>query len=137
MKRNRTLFYLALLGLILAACGGLADSAKLAGSAWNLTAIKGQPILPKTTPTLSFDSEQVSGHGSCNRFGGDYRAQGDQLTFGPLMSTLMACAENGISEQESAYFSALAAAKKYQVSAGRLLIFDEQGRELLSFAQQK
>ena len=43
--------------------------------------------------------------GICNRFSGNYKTQNDQITFGPIMSTKMACLHN--SKIESDFFNTL------------------------------
>lgn len=125
-------------GLLLAACSTTQQAPGLAGSAWNLVTIHGQPIVQGSTPSLVFDKEkgQVSGNGSCNGFGGDYTTEGDSLSFGPLMSTLMACVDNGISEQESAYLTALQAVTRYEIKDGQLHLFGKDGQETLVFKAQ-
>lgn len=135
MKTIPALFLLAILTLSACAAPGN-SSASLAGTAWNVTAINGNPIVAGSTPSLAFDEEQASGNGSCNSFSGQYSASGDSLSFGPLISTLMACLDNGISDQEAAYFAALAAAVKYQAQDNALHIFDKDGNEVITLEKQ-
>jgi heat shock protein HslJ len=136
MNKHGTIAVL-LAALLLSACtGSLAPGFTLEGSAWILTHIQGNPILPGTTPTLSFDSGQVSGNGSCNSFGGEYKQSGRQLTIGTLMSTMMACMPAGLMDQEQAYLAALQAAAGFTVEAGRLKISDSTGTVILVFSPQ-
>ncbi len=60
---------------------------------WVNSAEMGEYVLPKTqgTFTLTFNSEQVSVGTDCNNMGGTYTTNGNALTFGPMMSTLMYC----------------------------------------------
>ena len=45
-----------------------------------------------SAPFLVFDEGgRVSGSGGCNRLAGTYTASGEQLAFGPLATTRMAC----------------------------------------------
>ncbi len=41
----------------------------------------------------------MSGNVGCNGFGGEYDVDGDTITFGPIMSTMMFC-EGPVGEQE-------------------------------------
>ena len=48
------------------------------------------------TSNLIFDKDgQIQGNFGCNSGGGDYDVQGHVITFGPIASTLMACARDG------------------------------------------
>jgi heat shock protein HslJ len=80
---------------------------------WQLVQIArgagGAPTVPSARPpSLRLDSKEgrASGFAGCNRFSGSYQLAGDRLTFGPLLSTKMAC-ERGM-DVEAAYLDALA-----------------------------
>ena len=141
MKLKQTLtistLLLFLTALLLSACTATSSSPNLKNTSWNLTQINGQPIVPNSTPTLAFDSERASGSGSCNSFGGDYTLKGNKLTFGPLMSTMMACLDNGIMDQEFAYLAALQTTASYEVKDGNLLLLDAQGKVMAEFSPMK
>jgi heat shock protein HslJ len=62
----------------------------------------------------------------CNQFGGDYETSADQITFGPMNSTLMAC-EEPLMTQESAVLAMLSGTVTYQVDATRLTLTAEDG----------
>jgi heat shock protein HslJ len=126
---------LAAVILTLSACsGGTGNrSADLNGTSWTLTRLNGQPVVEGTAPSLSFAGGQASGNGSCNGFGGEYTQSGDKLTFGPLMSTLMACKPATVMDQESAYFAALAATASFRVDGGTLSLLDADGNVLAEF----
>lgn len=132
-KRILALFLIAV-GLILSSCAGTgAAQPGLDGTAWTLTSIQGKPVLPGTQPGLSFEKGRASGNGSCNGFGGDYTVKGNKLTFGSIMSTLMACNPTGIMDQEQAYFSALSSTASYRVDGSRLVLLDAAGNILAEF----
>lgn len=136
MKTKMTLLFL-MLTFLLAACGGGAETPSLAGTAWALEKIGGQPIVENTVPTLSFGEDgQAGGNSSCNQFGGSYEAQAGRLTFGPLMSTMMACLEAGVMEQEAAYLEALSKTTSYSVAGERLTLYDENGAILAEFVKE-
>ncbi len=102
-----------------------ADS--LRGTRWVLVSI-GQganavPLISGSNVTLQFDEGgKASGSGGCNSFGGDYRVQGNAISFGNLASTLRACADNRITQQEGNYLKALGAATRYEISGPQLTI---------------
>ena len=110
---------LLLSALILAACAAPA-SASLAGTSWVLqsldgnsqvgAAIGGQPV------TLQFTSAtEMGGFGGCNSYGGSYQAGLTSISVSNIVSTMMACADQNITELESAYFQALNAASSYSI----------------------
>ena len=124
--------------LTLTACSGTgAAQPDLNGTSWTLTSIQGKPVLTDTQPSLSFDNGQASGSGSCNGFGGNYTVSGNKLTFGPLMSTMMACYPTEVMDQEQAYFSALSATASYRVDGNRLTLLDAAGNVLAEFVAVK
>src|SRR5687768_12904955 len=98
MKRQSlyllTMFVLA--GVMISACAG-GTSASLTGT-WELVSYgsPANPTLaaPEVDTSIIFDEgETISGNVGCNDFGGDYRVDGDKITFGPISSTLMMCAD--------------------------------------------
>ena len=105
------------------------------GSEWRLQSIAGQAALPQPAATLVFPQPgQAVGHGSCNRFSGAVEIDRDRLTFGPLMSTKMACI-GGASEQESRYLGALQKAQRYEVQGDSLLIHAQGMDQPLRFVR--
>jgi heat shock protein HslJ len=124
--------------LTMTACSGtVSQQPDLNGTSWTLTSIQGKPVLSSTQPDLSFDNGQASGTGSCNGFGGSYTLSGNKLTFGPLMSTMMACNPPEVMDQEQAYFSALSATASYRVEGNRLTLLDVAGNVLAEFVAVK
>ena len=64
-------------------------------------------------------------HGGCNTFNGEVTIDGSDLTFGPLATTRMACAEAGVADQEQAFLAAVQDATSYTVDdEGRLVLED-------------
>ncbi len=137
MKTKPMLTFLLLLTFLLTACAGNTTPDSLSDTAWVLEQINNQPIVETTLPTIFFGADgQASGHGSCNNFGGTYEAKDGKLTFGPLFSTMMACLEPGVMEQEMAYLEAIQSAAAYRVEGGQLLILDAAGTISLRFIPQ-
>jgi heat shock protein HslJ len=130
MKINKSLFVLTLaLTLSLAACSLFEQDVDLEGTSWSLVEVNGQPVVDGTAPTLVFEADRAGGNGSCNTFGGDYKVENGNLTFGPIESTLMYC--EGSMDQESAYLTALQEAAGYQIKGGNLHILNADGQVTL------
>jgi heat shock protein HslJ len=68
---------------------------------------------------LRFEGDQVSGSSGCNTYGASFQAIGGSISFGPIRSTAMACA-NPVMALESAYLRALEGSTTYQVSGSTL-----------------
>ena len=89
-------------------------------------------VEPGTRPTAVFGADGgLSGSASCNTFNNTYQVDGEQISFGPAASTMMAC-DTGM-DQEAAYFSALEAAATYTIEGGQLKIFDGTGTNNLVY----
>ena len=95
------------------------------------------PIIEGSSITLEFTGNgEVSGSGGCNSYGGEYEAQGNTLTFKDITSTLKACANQQVTEQEKQYFEALRAAGKFEITGDNLTIWYEDGQSKLNFAKE-
>ena len=104
-----------------------AQSQDLAGTSWEAVnfnngkqAVIG--VITDTTLTADFGKDgTVSGKAGCNNFSGDYKTNGNQITIGPLASTMMACDQPaGVMEQEAQYLAALQSAATYQIEGNVL-----------------
>jgi heat shock protein HslJ len=99
----------------------------LGGSRWIATMINNgrdgvAGVVEGIEVTAEFGTDgRVVGSGGCNRFSGEYTLEGDSLAIGPVASTRMACFEpEGVGEQESAYFAALARVASWTFREERL-----------------
>jgi heat shock protein HslJ len=107
-------------------------AATLVSSAWQLVAFDDEPVVEGSIVTLSFGEDQRAfGSGGCNGYGGDYNFNDNAISFGMLVSTMMACLEDGITEQETAFFAALSEATHYEISREALIIFYGDGKRLV------
>jgi heat shock protein HslJ len=137
MKTRQIFVVLALLALVVNACSGYSGQPDLNGTAWMLTQLQGKSIMSPPIPTLIFKDGQVSGNASCNSFGGSYqRGWGDALKFGQLMSTLMACVDPSVMEQEGKYLGVLGQVAKYRVENNHLYLYDQADQFLAEFKKQ-
>lgn len=98
---KKILFASLLAMLVLAACAG-GSPASIEGG-WKLVSYgptSGQvSAAPDVETSIAFMDGQMSGNVGCNGFGGEYSIKGDQIEFGPVMSTMMYC--EAVAEQES------------------------------------
>ena len=107
---------------------------KLAGL-WVLEDIGGTGVIDNARATLEFrDSARVAGRGSCNQFSGPVTVSDSTISFGPLASTRMACAE-AVMNQETRYFKALADAERYAMDGPGLLIYAKGMERPLRFTR--
>lgn len=143
-KRGAVLFAV----LLLASCktpsvttgstsSGLMD--ELSKNNWQLFSINGSPVDDKTAgniPFIHFDVQNmmVSGNSGCNTFSGGFQMQGNELSFGNLASTRMACEDMTM---ETAFLEALGKVKQCKPDQQQLHLQDGQGETLLTFNPKK
>lgn len=88
------------------AVGAAQPAPTLAGTAWVLQEYAVQraglvPAVGDQRPTLVFGTDgRVNGTTGCNTYSGPYSEAGDQLTIGPLVTTLAACVDDDLARQE-------------------------------------
>lgn len=104
-----------------------AELPALEGVVWELALIDGSPVVAPVTLEFNADENSAGGQ-ACNSYGGSYVLAGDTISFSGLFSTMMACTDEGVMEQELAYFDALNSATRYAISGDTLTITygDEQ-----------
>ena len=112
----------------------------LGGTSWHATAInngKGAVVSTAGTEkvTISFgDAEQVDGFGGCNTYRGSYTVSGtNQLTFGPISSTMMAC-DAELMQIEQEYQAALPKVTTYDREGSVLTLRDSTGAMQVVYA---
>jgi putative lipoprotein len=83
--------------------------------------------------TAAFTADAtVSGSAGCNRYSGSYTGTGDQLSFSPLASTKMACADD-VMAQESAFLASMEQVASFSIEGSQLTLADGSGALLLGF----
>ncbi len=115
---------LAMLSLLIAACGSSTSTAAGSGSdggsssssssdydgTWTLIdgEIDGVPFVPVPNYpiTLEIDGDLVRGNAGCNGFGGGFAADGAALTLSDVSITEMACADQAPMEAEQTFIQA-------------------------------
>lgn len=113
----------------------------LANTHWKLLSY-GQPgseipVIGGTEVTLQFeDDSQAGGHGGCNTFGAQYKVSaGKRLSITDIISTLIACNEENLMEQETQYFDALRSAESFELTGESLTIHYGDGQGVLNFSR--
>jgi len=107
------------------------------GQDWSLESIGGKPVIEGTTLTAAFSgAEQVSGSAGCNRYFGSARVSAGSLSVGPLGSTMMACGQDGVMEQEFLYLASLQAATSYTIEGGQLRLGPSESQVTLVFTSR-
>ncbi len=112
--------------------------AELVGTAWRLVeygpAEASVAAMTEPAVTATFETDgRFGGSGGCNSYGGTWTLDGQSLTLGEVVSTLMACADNAAMQQETAYFAALRSVTTSQVAGDELTLDYAGGR--LRFAR--
>jgi heat shock protein HslJ len=110
----------------------VAEGESLFGTRWLVVEIQGETVVRREGARPAFiqllkAEGRVHGFSGCNTFNGSFTNTGDQFTFGPMMTTLMACGEDDRIELE--YLQALDVAERFVVRDGALLGF--QGEDVV------
>jgi heat shock protein HslJ len=120
-----------------------AQSQDLQGTSWNVIGYNNgkqavTSVLAGTTLTADFGKDgNVSGNGGCNSYSGPYKINGDQITVGPLISTMKACADPaGVMDQEMQYLAALQSAATYQMDGASLELRTKDGALAADFTKK-
>lgn len=141
--KNKWIFILT--ALILAGCtvlgGGAeptAEAQSLANTSWMLVsygpADAPTEVAPGSQVTLQFEGEtNAGGSAGCNSYGGQYQQQGSTVSFNEVVSTLMACADAAVMEQETQFLTALQTTGEFELSGDSLTIFYNNGQDALNF----
>ncbi len=104
---------------------------------WLAKNIAGDPVPTPERVTLSFANGRVSGRGGCNQYSGPVEYGNGRMKIGPIISTKMACLEDGLMQLESKYLGALQTAESYSVSTGTQLTIATARGPLLFKASPK
>lgn len=117
-----------------------ADITGLENTQWQLVAFgpadAQTPVIADSTVTIEFKANgEVGGSGGCNSYGGTYTVEEGRLVLSEIVSTLMACADQTVTEQEVAYLAALQAAGRFAIADGMLTIWYDSESSTLTFVQ--
>jgi heat shock protein HslJ len=84
-------------------------------------------VLVGTTITATFDGKTMNGNAGCNDYNGPYKTDGTKIEIGPVASTLKACADNAVNQQETEYLAALDQVREFGVDANGVTLFRADG----------
>lgn len=127
----------ALFLLALAACSSTKPDL---GGEWQLVsygdAANPTPALPDVDAAITFENGQMSGNVGCNGFGGEYKLNGDQITFGGIMSTMMFCEQTSAQEQGVLGIFSDGVALQIQVNGDSLTITAADSASVVNLARK-
>lgn len=105
------------------------ETPDLAGQDYRVSAIGGQALTGARPVTINFGKDgRVGGFGGCNSYGGTFTQTGGELTFGDIISTMMACLDVPAGAQEGALYGALEGTARIAPAAdGKVLLTAENG----------
>lgn len=104
---------------------------------WTIKSVEGQTVeASEETPYLQFNEAEGTVHGflGVNIINGSYALKGDKLSFEHLGTTMMSGLPQDM-DLEIKLLSAINAAAVAKVEAETLLIYDNEGKELLTLAR--
>ncbi len=114
---------------------------ELTGTAWKLTTLVSAGTATKAIVNEELGREagfeflpegRVSGSGGCNVINASFTLDGDKLSFGPVMSTMMACAED-VMQQEIAFTQALEQIETFTLEGDTLTLSSADQQTQLIF----
>lgn len=114
----------------------------LVGGEWFVEDIGGAGIIDNTVPSLLFSSDgRVSGSATCNRIintfeTADAESQAGELTLGPLGTTMMACPE-ALMNQEQKMLELLSRIQRYDITEDGALVLTSESGETITARQRR
>ncbi|MBB6479146.1 META domain-containing protein [Spirochaeta isovalerica] len=134
MKRFLLPFFVLL--LIAAGCASTENS--IENTRWYLVEIEGDRDIVQLNDKdpfieLDFESLKVGGNASCNNFFGDYSLESNNLSFGMIATTMMACPDE--TDQEHRFLQSLSRIDAYEIR-NDLLYLLENGKPILVFEKR-
>ncbi len=101
------------------------------GATWNATSIGGTPVVRGSVSSLSIGSDmRAGGRGGCNSWFAQAQVGEQTLALSAVAATRMACLDDTLSAQETAFFDALGRTRFWRMDGSRLTLLDVAGAEL-------
>lgn len=116
----------------------VAPPAEVGGPAgsWLVQNLRGRLLPAGIRATLQIESNgRVSAHSGCNGMGGQATIQGQHISFGPLVGTMMACPEPRM-QIENQFRAALEATRSWRMERGALVLLSGRGARLVVLARE-
>lgn len=103
---------------------------------WVAEDIGGKGIIDNSHIVLTLNAGKASGKSGCNSYNGVYTLDGANISFGPMMSTRMACAAEAMMNQEREYLDLLSKVSSYgRDENGALLLKTGEGKKIRFVAE--
>jgi putative lipoprotein len=101
------------------------------GATWNAASIGGTPVVRGSVSSLSIGSDmRAGGRGGCNSWFAPAQVGEQTLTLSAVAATRMACINDALSAQETAFFDVLARTRFWRIEGSSLTLLDVAGAEL-------
>ena len=121
-------FYLITAIIFISGCShsGQSDDTSFLETRWNLTELFSENIRYSDSqiPYVRFEAERVNGNDGCNNFFGGYTLDENNLKFGLLGSTRMACPH--LEGFELVFNKMLSMTTRYRISGNRLDLYADE-----------
>jgi heat shock protein HslJ len=121
--------FLAIISAALAAPMGPAGK-------WRIAAVSGAEGLDPLRARAEITQARFASTIGCNRIAGKPEFSGNKITFGPMMTTRMACPPP-LDEVERAYLAALQATRGFRFEGTNLVFLGEDGALLVTLEREK
>ncbi|MCK6555004.1 META domain-containing protein [Candidatus Binatia bacterium] len=116
--------------------GVLVAPGDLVGTEWELQNLGGHAVVDFAEATLTFPEEgKIAGNGSCNRFVGTVKIEGETIKVGPLAATRRVC-HPSVMAQEIKYLKSLEDGERIVTDGSTLLIFTTDKEHPLRFSRE-
>lgn len=120
--------------LTLVGCGTVLESpVSLDETSWSLPLPKGEGC--DALPYLEFSGKRVTGDLGCNRISGEYRVDGNRITFHNLALTKKSCDPKTMAVEHT-MLKAIEQSKKLRQSGDTLCFLDAQGGVLMEMVPE-
>ena len=109
------------------------DQTPLLGAEWKIESIADGGVIDNSPGSLLFMADgKLAGNATCNRIVGSYSSQGAELKIEPLGTTMMACPE-ALMNQEQKLLGLLAKVKSFAIDkTGALVLTSSDGSTILA-----
>jgi heat shock protein HslJ len=126
---------LSVTALLLAGCSTPSSPVSaLEGPTWVLRDIDDASIMDGSYADLTIGADgSFHGNASCNGYGGKASVGRETITFGPVISTKMACTPSGTMQQEAHFLNAFDRVAHWHVAGRALSFLDADGKTVLYF----
>lgn len=126
---------LTIAALLLSGCAApISPISALEGPTWVLRDIDDASIMDGSYADFAIASDGAfHGDAGCNGYGGRAQISGQNISFGPVISTKMACMPAGTMQQEAHFLDALGRVVHWHVAGRALSMVDAGGKTVLYF----